>query len=203
VVLTASLLARARWSIRRLAVLATVGLVAATGTGCAASITHSPHLKGSNVSEQVQSAEFYRDQAIQLITDIAAAVAPGSKLALVSGSPGLSAYCTAPLTGLVYYNVGRDFDAPGGASGASLIPAIIPLLHSHGYRTGRQGQTAGWASVPAQTDYVGLRVMGNPHGPTVRITIDTRCGTPQPVGGAPSTPSPTPPPTSASPNPYT
>jgi len=198
---------RARWSIRRLAVLATVGLVAVTGTGCAASITRSPHSKGSDVSEHVQSAEFYLEQARQLITDIAAVVAPGSKPALVGGSPGVSAYCTAPLTGLVYYSVSRDFDARDGASGASLIPAIIPLLHSHGYRTGRQGQTAGWASVPAETDYVGLSVMGNPDGPTVRITIDTRCGTPEPDGVDSATPTMTAPtkapPSSASPNPYT
>jgi hypothetical protein len=201
------MLARARWSIRRLAVLATAGLVVATGTGCTALIARNPHLKGNNVSEQVQSAEFYRDQAIQLITDIAAAVAPGSKLTPGGGAPWVGPVgCTAPLTGLFYYTVSRDFDARDGASGASLIPAIIPLLHSHGYRTGPQGATAGWASVPAQTDYVGLRVMGNPDSPTVRININTRCGTLAPSGvdsATPTTTAPTKaPPSSASPNPY-
>jgi hypothetical protein len=181
----------------RVLIVTILGVVLAV-TGCTSGTTgdsSNPRSSGGSVIDPTQPATVYRDQAVQLITDIAHAVSPGATVPDVDsdGAPWVGPTpCDKPLQGLVYWSVDRDFDAPEGKTGADLIPAVAEQLREHGFSTSGLEQTAGWASVRASTKYVGLLAMGDPNGRTVRIGIDARCGLPAPDGGDPGTGSVTP-----------
>lgn len=130
---------------------------------------------GSSMPSQTQPATVYLAQAKQLIADIAAAVAPHATLRTPVGDRG-PLPCTDPLKGLQYYSTDREFDAPAGQTGASLIPAIAEQLKKHGYQT-VQDEVAGKAEVRASTATVGISVTGVHDGTTIHFAIDTQCGT--------------------------
>jgi hypothetical protein len=179
--------------------IAAVILIAATGCTAGSHLTDSVKAdsgkKGSPVHEPTESAGVYRDQAIQLITDIAAAVAPGSTPTPLDGAVAVGpAPCTAPLKGLYYYSIGRQFDGPTGSTGADLIPAITDQLRQRGFQINPLGTHGPELVLGAATQWLDLSVMGAIDGPSVRIAIDSRCGTNPDNPPSPTATTPTPPP---------
>jgi len=135
-------------------------------------------------------------QAESLVAEIAAAVSPGAKVTNNGADYGPSD-CTAPLSGLVYYSISRQFDAPHGKTGADLVAQLIEQLHAHGYRTDTPNTLGDYVSFEAQTDYVGLDVLAYKQDGLIQINIDTECGAPDDgdtaTGVNPSSSSTTPP----------
>ena len=159
---------------RRCAVLA---LVAGTVVACTSSPGSGNKTKGSSsVTESTQTAIVYLQQARELVTAIAHAVAPGAPLKQTV-SDGPPSDCQAPLTGMTYFSISRDFDVPGGGTGESLLPAITTELKKQGFVTSPAEAGGAFTIVNAEKDkQIGLAAMGSPTSSLVRIGIDTRCG---------------------------
>jgi len=123
-----------------------------------------------------QPATGYLEQARQLITSIAETVAPHSAMHAPLGDSG-PMDCSAPLRGLQYYSIDREFDAPAGKTGADLLPAIATELHKYGYQT-MNSEVAGQAGLRAATTLADMVVTGSYTSPLVHFGIETQCGTP-------------------------
>jgi hypothetical protein len=127
----------------------------------------------------VESALARKAEADRMVREIAAALSPDS--AVRAFTPDIDPTpCTAPLNGQVYYTISREFDAPIGSSGADLIPGLIAQLRARGFSTDQPNTLGDFVSFVAANTYVGLNALGMKRSRTVRINIDTQCGTPEP-----------------------
>ena len=130
------------------------------------------------MTETTETAIVYLDQARKMAVELAQAVVPGVTLKQ-TGSDGPPRDCEAPLTGLTYFSIFRDFQAPAGQTGASLLPALSAQLKTMGFTTTASEQQAAFVVVNAEKDKkVGLAAMGSPTSGLVRIGISTQCGKP-------------------------
>jgi hypothetical protein len=161
--------------LRRCAVLA---LVAWTVVACTSSTSNSTKTKGSSVAGNTWTAIVYLEQARAMVAALAQAVVPGVAVKQ-TGSDGPPSKCEAPLTGLTYFSIFRDFDAPAGRTGASLLPAITAELKKQGFVTAAAEPGGAFTVVNAEKDKkVGVAAMGSPTSSLVRIGVSTRCGKP-------------------------
>ena len=144
------------------------------------------------MADNAQTAIVYLQQGRQLIADVATAVVPGAvvKQTVSDGPPG---NCKSPLSGFVYFSISRDFDAPGGHTGSSMLPAIAAELKSRGFSTTPTESGGAFDTLHAtKDDEVGVAAMGSPSSSLIRIGLDTQCGKPSAedddVGIAPTAP---------------
>ncbi len=160
---------------RSLRWFAVSAVVAATVVAC----TSSPgdgKTKGSSVTESTQTAIFYLEQARQLVATLAHAVAPGVPVKQTV-SDGPPSDCKAPLTGMKYFSISRDFEAPDGQTGDTLLPALTAELKARGFVTSPAEPGGAFTVVDAEKDKkVGLAAMGSPTSSLVRISVATQCG---------------------------
>ena len=164
-------------ALRRCAVLA---LVAWTVLACT-SLSIGTTTKGSAVSDTTETAIVYLQQARAIVVALAQAVVPGVTVKQTD-SDGPPAKCEAPLSGLAYFSIFRDFDAPAGRTGASLLPAITAELKKQGFLTAPAEPGGAFIFVNAEKDRkISLAAMGSPTSSLVRIGVDTQCGKPTPA----------------------
>jgi hypothetical protein len=169
---------RAGAAIALMVVVVVVGAVAGCTPTHPDGASSSPSGSGSGSgSGPVLSAAVYRDQAAQLVIEIAAVVAPGDPVTKIDTGDSGATNCERPLQKLYYYSMGRQFDAPAGQTGGSLIPAIITQLQAHGFQTAAPQEMSGWPGVRAGNQAIDLSVQGDPTGRTVRFSIASQCGT--------------------------
>ena len=162
----------------RLPRCAVLALVAWTVVACTSSSSNGTKTKGSSVADSTQTAIVYLQQAREMVAALAQAVVPGVTAKQID-SDGPPAKCEAPLTGLTYFSIFRDFDAPAGHTGASLLPAITAELKKQGFLTAPAESGGAFIVVNAEKDKrIGLAAMGSPTTPLVRIGVDTQCGKP-------------------------
>ncbi len=127
----------------------------------------------------VQPAASRLAEAEKLVADLVRAVAPAAVATELLPARKLQPQpCTDAQAGLVYYTFDRQFEAGGGVTGASLVPAIESQLQSRGFSTHDPGSTGGWSTRTARNGQLGIDILGAPAAGTVRIGVDTQCGTP-------------------------
>jgi hypothetical protein len=153
--------------------LLAVGVLA----GCSWHATPAAQVHGHGVV--VESALARKAEADRMVREIAAALSPDS--AVRAFTPDIDPTpCTAPLNGQVYYTISREFDAPIGSSGADLAPGVIAQLRARHFEIDEPNTLGDHISVTAGTNVVDLSVLAMKDSRTVRINIDTQCGTPEP-----------------------
>lgn len=137
--------------------------------------------KGSSVSDTTETAIVYLQQARAIVAALAQAVVPGVTVKQTV-SDGPAAKCEAPRSGLTSFSISRDFDAPAGHTGASLLPAITAELKKQGLLTAPADLGGAFIFVNAEKDKkIGLAAMGSPSSSLVRKGVDTQCAKPTPA----------------------
>ena len=168
------------WKPRLAMHLALIVLTAGTAAGCSSSSSAGNKTKGSPVTD-TQTAIVYLQQARSMVAALAQAVVPGATVKQ-TGSDGPPQDCRAPLTGLKYFSIYRDFSAPSGHTGESLLPAIATELKKQGFITSAAETGGAFVVFQAEKDKkVGLSAMGSPTSSLVRIGVSTQCGTSSPA----------------------
>ncbi len=128
------------------------------------------------MTDNAQTAIVYLQQGRQLIADVAKAVVPDAvvKQTVSDGPPGK---CKSPLDGFVFFSISRDFEAPAGHTGSSVLPAIATALKSRGFSTTPTESGGAFDTLHAtKDDSVGVAAMGSPTSGLIRIGVDTQCG---------------------------
>ncbi|MEO6701232.1 MAG: hypothetical protein ABI140_20555 [Jatrophihabitantaceae bacterium] len=128
---------------------------------------------------EVEPATSRLREALALISEVVAAVAPGAAITdLLPGRVARSQPCGGEARDLVYYRVDRQFQARDGGTGADLVAPVAEQFAARGFTVRDPGPSGGWVSRTAVTGYLGVTILGAPDSPTVRIGLDTRCGLP-------------------------
>lgn len=160
--------------IRRWAAVTVLALAA----GCTSGPFQTP--QESTVTETPAPASVYLQQARDLITGVVTAVYPAAKVSTGVYSDDPPTACDPPLQKLMSYGIYRQFNAPVGHTGASLLPALEHEFKARGYLLDQVGElTAGQPSFAGQDQWIDFRVIGFKDSPLVKILMDTRCGTPE------------------------
>ncbi len=155
-----------------------LSIVLATAVLAACTSSSGAKPKGGSVPENTETAIAYLTQARQMVAQLAQAVVPGATLRQ-TGSDGPPRDCAAPLKGLTYFSIFRDFDAPSGKTGASLLASITAQLKEMGFITAASDTQAAFVVVNAEKDKkVGVAAMASPTTSLIRIGVSTQCGRP-------------------------
>ena len=152
--------------------------------GCTSSVSQSDQptpdqsmSKGVSVSSELATSRLA--EAELLVQQVVDAVEPGTQITdLLPGRQPAPQPCTGADSGLVYYRLDRQFAAPAGRTGGSLIPALAAELARRGFAVHDPGDTVGWPTRTAATEYLAVSLLGAPDAPTVRVGVDSRCGRP-------------------------